>query len=183
MHPISIADHRSPEAVARAAANSRKYSLSAKDLIVANPEEEAEFNEMLELHLAQLIPNGSVEHTIFDEMIAAAWNLRRMRRLETALCKHLDPVAALDKLDRIAKHQTRLERSYYKALNQLAAIQTERVLRRTHADAKAMIDYSPLFNSREVRKPVFSKRTQPSPVRQVGNLQPIVNRPPFPLET
>ena len=47
-------------------------------------------------------------------MIADTWNLRRVRRLETALQKGVDPLEALNdevlqtKLERIARHRTRL---------------------------------------------------------------------------
>jgi hypothetical protein len=69
----------------------------------------------------------------------------------------LDPLAALDddklqaKLDR---HQTRLQRVYYKALKVLSALQTERILVRITKNEKAMgfSHFSPLLNTAELRR-------------------------------
>jgi hypothetical protein len=53
-------------------------------------------------------------------MLAGAWNLKRIRRMEAALNQGIDPLAALDgdklqaKLDRLARHQTRIQRWYSK---------------------------------------------------------------------
>ncbi len=149
---------KSPEGKARSAANSRTHGLCAKDVIIATPEEQTEFDEMLGLHLTEIKPNGSVEQVIFDQMIADTWNLRRIRRLETALNQGVDPLAALDdealqsKLDRIARHRTRIERSYFKCLKELSRIQTERVLTRCTEQSEAYVDVSPLLNTAEFRR-------------------------------
>jgi hypothetical protein len=156
--PAPLPDHRSPEAKARATANSRKYGLTNKDVIIANAGEQTEFDEFIALQLVEIKPNGSVEQTIFDEMVTAGWNLRRIRRLETALNQSIDPLAALDndklqaKLDRLARHQTRIERSYYRAQKQLSALQTERILQRSHPHLESLDDFSPLLNTTERRR-------------------------------
>ncbi len=149
---------KTPEGKARAAANSRTHGLCAKDVIIASPEEQTEFDELLSLHLTQIKPNGSVEQVIFDQMIADTWNLRRIRRLETALNHGIDPLAALDdealqtKLERIARHRTRIERSYFKCLKELSRIQTERVLTRCTEQSSDYADVSPLLNTAEFRR-------------------------------
>ena len=163
---------RSPEGKARAAANARTHGLCSKDVIIASAEEQVEFNDMLELNLIEIKPNGSVEQTIFDEMIAAAWSLRRIRRLETALNLNIDPLIALDddklqiKLDRLARHQTRIERSYYRALKQLSALQTERILQRTNPQSESLNDFSPLLNTAERRKPSNTRARSTFPIRR-----------------
>lgn len=45
---------KTPEGKARASANARTHGLCAKDVIVANPEEQIEFDELLSLHLAEI---------------------------------------------------------------------------------------------------------------------------------
>ncbi len=161
---------RTPEGKARAAANSRTHGLCAKDVLIASPEEQTEFDELLALHLAQIKPHGSVEQVIFDAMIADTWNLRRVRRLETALQQGVDPLEALDdevlqtKLERIARHRTRIERSYFKALKELSRIQTARVLNRCHEQTTDFADISPLLNLAEFRrKPGASQNFKTNP--------------------
>ncbi len=149
---------RTPEGKARAAANSRTHGLCAKDVIISSPEEQTEFSELLTLHLAEIKPHGSVEQVIFDQMIADTWNLRRIRRLETALNQGIDPLAALDddalqsKLDRIARHRTRIERSYFKSLKELSSLQSQRVLNRCNEETTDLADISPLLNMAEFRR-------------------------------
>ncbi len=162
---------RTPEGKARAAANSRTHGLCAKDVIIATPEEQIEFDELLSLHLAQVKPNGSVEHVIFDQMIADTWNLRRIRRLETALNQGIDPLAALDdeslqsKLERIARHRTRIERSYFRCLKELSRMQTERVLTRCSEETEAFTDVSPLLNTAQFRRgPSKSENFKTNPI-------------------
>ncbi len=161
---------KTPEGKARAAANSRTHGLCAKDVIIATPEEQTEFNDLLALHLVEIKPHGSVEQVIFDGMLADTWNLRRIRRLETALNQGLDPLAALDdealqtKLDRIARHRTRIERSYFKSLNELSRIQSARVLNRCNEQTSDLADISPLLNLTEFRrKPSPSENFKTNP--------------------
>ncbi len=162
---------KTAEGKARAAANSRTHGLCAKDVIIAGPEEEIEFNELLTLHLAQIKPNGSVEQVIFDQMISDTWNLRRIRRLETALNQGLDPLAALEdealqsKLDRIARHRTRIERSYFKSLKELSNLQSQRVLNRCNEECADLADISPLVNLTEFRRhPLKSENFKTNPI-------------------
>ncbi len=161
---------KTPEAQARATANLRTYALSAQDVIIATPAEQTEFNELLTLHLAQIKPNGSIEQTIFDQMIADTWNLRRIRRLETALNQGIDPLAALDddalqsKLERLARNRTRIERSYFKSLKELSNLQTQRVLNRCNEECADLADVSPLLNLSEFRrKPTQSQNFKTNP--------------------
>ncbi len=161
MHSAS-SDHstgpRTAEGKARSAANARTHGLTAKDVIIANPEEQTEFDELIALHLAEVKPNGSIEQVIFDQMMADTWNLRRIRRLETALNQDIDPLAALDderlqsKLERIARHRTRIERSYFRSLKELSGLQTERVLTRCTEQSSDYSDISPLLSTAEFRR-------------------------------
>ena len=93
-----------------------------------------------------------MEHTLLDEIVAATWNLRRIRRLEADLCRGLDPLAALDneelqkKLDRLARYHGRMERTLARATRQLATLQTERAHRQIMMHKKTTV-LSPLVSS------------------------------------
>jgi len=70
----------------------------------------------------QINPQGAIEQTLFDELLTAAWNLRCVRILEAEIGM-LDP-----RYDRLARHHTRFERTFHRALNQLRTIQTDAAL-------------------------------------------------------
>jgi hypothetical protein len=67
---------------------------------------------------------------LFNQLVAAAWNLRRVRRMEAELCAGLEyrDLLASDelqnKLDRLARHKTRIERTFHRCLKELKALQT-----------------------------------------------------------
>src|SRR6267378_6505994 len=76
---------RTPEGQARSSQNARTHGLSARDLIVA-PNETKEFEELLNDYQTEVQPQGAIQQTLFDELVGAAWNLRRVRRIEVQLC-------------------------------------------------------------------------------------------------
>src|SRR6266851_1713907 len=119
---------------ARSAQNARTHGLTAKELVIA-PEDSAEFEELLADYQSEIDPQGAIEHTLFDELVSAAWNLRRIRRMETELCaaaasysELLENEAIQKKLDRLARHKTRIERTFHRSLRELKALQTNTAL-------------------------------------------------------
>ena len=72
--------------------------------------------------LCEINPSGQIEQTLFDELVAAAWNLRRILESELDL---LDP-----QYDRLTRHKTRNERTFHRALKELKALQTNDTLNR-----------------------------------------------------
>ena len=93
--------------------------------LAIQPEDCPEFDDLLAAYQSQIRPAGSIQHTLFEELVSAAWNLRRVRILESRL-DLLDP-----RSDRLAQHKSRFERTFHRALNQLKALQTEHALRHT----------------------------------------------------
>ena len=119
-----------------------------------------------------------IERTLFDELVAAAWKLRRAQRLETELLsqsgdllEQLDDDKLQKKLDNMARHKTRIERTFYRAMKELKALQTNR------------LEHNLLF---QIREPLpgladfkrFAKQTQaavsadPDSLRRRRNQQP-----------
>jgi hypothetical protein len=146
---------------ARSAANSRTHGLCSQEVLVAD-EDHAEFESMHVGLLISIGPRGELEQTLFDELVRAAWNLRRAGRMETELCAGADSYTALlddealqKKLDRLSRHHTRIERTFHRSLKELKALQTSRA--QTEAlSAAEQLDRPPLA----AFKPI-SKRTQP----------------------
>ena len=111
---------RTPEGQARSSQNARTHGLTARDLIVAENERE-EFDELLNSYQADVKPNRAIQQTLFDELVAAAWNLRRVRRMEAALCSTtsyddlIQNEELQKKLDRLARHKCRIERTFHRS--------------------------------------------------------------------
>ena len=126
---------RTPEGKAVSSQNARKHGLSAKDLVIG-PEDRAEFDELLAEFQSDVAPRGALQQTLFDELVAAAWNLRRIRRMETELCvgaaNYLDLLndeGLQVKLERLARHASRIERTFHRTLKELKALQTNDAIR------------------------------------------------------
>ena len=121
-----------PEGKARVAQNALKHGLTAKHLVVRDDQRE-EFETLHTSLAAELDPQGAVENVTFNEILHAAWNLHRFRIIESeaslgCLDDFTDPqTAAL--LDRLTRYQARAQRAYYRALQELRTLQTNRALR------------------------------------------------------
>jgi hypothetical protein len=125
---------RSPEGKASSSQNARKHGLTAASVIVG-PEDREEFNALLADYQSDVAPQGAIQQTLFDELVAAAWNLRRIRRMETELCAgaatYLDLLnddGLQTRLDRLARHKTRIERTFHRCLKELKALQTTQAI-------------------------------------------------------
>ena len=126
---------RTPEGKTRSSENATKHGLTAKDLVIA-PEEREEFDELLAGFQVDIAPQGELQQTLFNELVASAWNLRRIRRMETGLCAGaatyqdlLNDDEIQTKLDRLARHKSHIERTFHCSLKELKALQTSVAIR------------------------------------------------------
>ena len=87
---------KTPEGKARSSQNARKHGLSAIHLIVREDERE-EFAELESSLLADVRPETALETETFRHLLHAAWNLRRLERLEAELFDSgIDPLSDPD---------------------------------------------------------------------------------------
>jgi len=126
-----------PEGKARVGQNALRHGLTAKNLVVRDDERE-EFTAFRDGLCAEINPRGALESIAFDELLHAAWNLRRFRRIEAeasigTLDDFTDPQTAAV-LDRLSRYQARAQRAYTRALNELRTLQTNRTLRQARLD-------------------------------------------------
>jgi len=109
-----------------------KHGLTFRDVVLLEDGREA-FAHLQESLEAELQPQGALEQDLFQQLVVAAWNLRRVRRLEAKLVPDVsDPLLddmAEATLARLARHQVRFERSYFRCLRELRLLQTNRALR------------------------------------------------------
>jgi hypothetical protein len=121
---------RTDDGKARSSQNARKHGLTAAQLVIA-AEDRNEFEDLLAQFQIDIQPQGALQQMLFDQLVAAAWNLRRIRRMEAELTASaqsyldiLDNPELTAKLDRLARHQTRFERSFHRSLRELKSLQT-----------------------------------------------------------
>ncbi len=121
---------RTPEGKARSASNATKDGLTARHPFVPS-EQTAEFDAYCRGLLHDTRPEGALEEEYFHRLVAAGWNLRRARFLESELLTGTNPNDAGEdaaRLLRIARYRRELERTFDRALNQLQQLQTQRAL-------------------------------------------------------
>ncbi len=154
---------RTPDGKARTAQNAVRHGLTARRLIVRDDEHE-EFATLQSDLLAELSPQGTVETLTFNELLHAAWNLRRFRRLEAeCFSGNTDPVTdpARDAfLDRLARYQSRAQRAYYRALQELRTLQTNRALRTLKLDETEEAAVPAIADINELTKQTRSEVTK-----------------------
>src|ERR1700683_3059754 len=76
---------RTPEGKTRSSLNASKHGLTAREVVIA-PGEQPESDVLLASFQADVKPQGAIEQTLFNQLVSAAWNLRRIGRMEAELC-------------------------------------------------------------------------------------------------
>jgi len=116
---------RTPEGRARSSQNARTHGLTARDVLIA-PDEREEFEQLLNDYQMDVQPQGAAQQSLFDDLVAAAWDLRRIRRMQVRACSDTTRTAEqLEKeLDRLVRYKTCIERTFHRSLKELKALQT-----------------------------------------------------------
>ncbi len=112
--------------------NAVRHGFTAMRLTVA-PEDQLEFNTLKQDLLTDVRPEGALEDGLFERLLLANWNLRRITRYEAELLNQTNPFApgdpeAAHAFDRLARYRRDLERSAKLTLAELRKLQTERAI-------------------------------------------------------
>jgi hypothetical protein len=130
---------RTEEGKAVSSRNALKHGLTSKDLVVREDERE-EFESLKSDLETELAPEGALETLTFNQILHAAWNLQRFRRLEAWLMAgDVDPIlddSAAKTLDRLYRYARTAERTYDRASKQLQALQTNRARKAVQLNAE-----------------------------------------------
>jgi hypothetical protein len=129
---------RTEEGKRQSSQNARTHGLTAQHAVIPDGDRAAFDQLRAQLH-AETRPQGALQQIIFEELVHSAWNLRRLRAMEAELNASApdallsdDPVLNADgpaaKLDRLARHRTRIERAFFRSLRELKALQTDAAL-------------------------------------------------------
>ena len=146
---------RTPEGRARSSQNARTHGLTARDVIV-EPHEREEFEQFLNRYQTDVAPQDAVQLSVFDDLVAAAWDLRRIRRMQVRACSDTTRTAEqLEKeLDRLVRYKTCIERTFHRSLKELKALQTNSFIAATLPEI-VRPHVPPLANATQI-----TKRTQ-----------------------
>ena len=123
---------RTDEGKCQSSQNARTHGLTAQHPVIPD-EDRAAFDQLrAQLH-AETNPQGALQEIIFEELVHSAWNLRRVRAMEAELNAFAPDALLTDdgpaaKLDRLARHHTRIERAFFRSLRELKALQTDAAL-------------------------------------------------------
>jgi hypothetical protein len=163
---------RTPDGKARVSQNALSHGLTARHLVI-RPDEHEEFAALQDALLTELDPQGAVETITFHELLHAAWSLHRFRRVETE-CSSGSPAdfsepATTTVLDRLGRYQARAQRAYYKALQELRTLQTNRALRSLKLDEGADADVPAITDINELTKQTHSEVTAEA-IKQAINI-------------
>jgi hypothetical protein len=126
--------------------NAVSHGLYAKGVVLATESGE-QHHQMLHAYVQQFQPEGPAETDLVEEMVAAKWRQRRLWAIETDLLEDeilqqtailekegtgYDPITPLSfayaalaskSLSFLTRHESRLERAYYRALKTLQELQ------------------------------------------------------------
>ena len=142
--------------------NAISHELTARHLVIRDDERE-EF-ETLQISLSEeLNPQGAIEALAFQELLHAAWNLHRFRRLEAeaslgAVADFTDP-ARTAVLDRLTRYQARAQRAWQKAILELRTLQTNHALRAFKLTGEEAADVPAIASINDLTKQTHSEVT------------------------
>jgi hypothetical protein len=147
---------KTPDGKKASSMNAVKHGLTARELVI-RPEDRTAFEELHSSCLAELQPHGILETEMFNSIVHAAWNLRRIRILEAALFDGtLDPLEDEQnepKLARLTRYYKRFESTLLKCARELRTLQSNRAAR---ANSPEGIANAPLADPHTVAR---AKRT------------------------
>jgi hypothetical protein len=119
---------RTPEGKAAVARNAVRHGLTSRDLVIREDERE-EFEALQSSLYDEVQPYSALQSVLFEQLLAAAWNLRRVRRLEAELFDGVkDPMVSEElepKLERLDRYRARFERTLHRTMKELRACQTD----------------------------------------------------------
>ena len=127
---------RTEQGKARSSHNHLSHGLSSKEFILL-PGEQAGFDEFMAALRDAIQPAGALEFDLFTQLAHASWALRRFRRAEARIqaesaCPDIDPALVPEteaRLRTLQIYAQRAERSYYRALKELKALQSARAFK------------------------------------------------------
>ena len=115
-----------PEGKAASRLNSLQHGLRAATLILPFERRE-DYDDLLASFLRTYDPTESDQYYLVEQMAVAQWKLARLERTENALRRDdPDGTQNFDRLERIGKQQSRMNRSFLRARQEIAKVRGAR---------------------------------------------------------
>ncbi len=121
-----------------ASRNATTHGVFARDIVLpALGEDPGGYQQVQDELVAQLRPGNLLERHYVEKIAAASWRLRRLHRWQAQLFEDgtLTEDARLDKLDKVLRHETALQRQIDTAVKMLAKDVPTLYARRARAEA------------------------------------------------
>ena len=134
---------KTPEGKRVVARNATRLGLWSKDVVMAG-EDQDEFDEFEEGFLDEVNPVGAVETWLAHEVVASAWRLRRVRRVEAEILAeqsfaekdsvptlgraYLNDCRGLNALSKLARDESRIERAMCQGSPKLTALSSAKLI-------------------------------------------------------
>lgn len=116
--------------------NALKHGLTAAKVENAvDPELKAQYESVRRQYVEEFRPEGAIENTLMDLVILAAWQLYKIRALETFAEIDLGAPGMAGRSEKLARYRGANERLLFRSLNQLRQIQQERAQMRVEKSA------------------------------------------------
>ena len=151
---------RTAEGKAKSARNATTHGLFSATLVVSDADRPV-YDEMVASLRADLHPKGALQESIFANILANSWNLRRVRNLLSSFYDGaLDPLANPDldaQVDRLFRYEQRFERAHYRAIAELRRIQTQTAAIEVAVNDDDIPNWSPMV---EVNKVLAAMRAR-----------------------
>jgi hypothetical protein len=138
-----------PEGKAAVRHNALKHGLLAEDVLLFE-EDRDELRQLGERLIAELRPEGELEHMQVEQIVTARWRLRRLRRVEAGIfdveltraasgtfapthsettmlgMSFIRDAKGANALSKLSRYEIPIERSLYRALHELQRLQAAR---------------------------------------------------------
>jgi len=158
-----------------ASMNALKHGLCTRKPLIPG-ENEADFARFSEDWVSELKPSGPHQQLLAEQIIMAAWQLRRVPLLEAGLLTHYmnkdggHPFAmapeAYQQLSRLDRHQAALQRTLDRAMKELQELQAEQGVDEQNEPTGEEIETGQPFNALSPTTPC--RNTVPGPDRLAG---------------
>ena len=119
---------RTGEGKQRSASNALRHGLTSQKPVLPTEDLEAH-RRFCEEFIADLKPNGALEHQLAQNMADIQWRLNRCRAIEQAILAFEPGPAQIDSLNKFSLYEHRLSRNFQAALKQFLELKAERIER------------------------------------------------------
>jgi hypothetical protein len=120
---------RTEEGKAISSRNAVTHGLTAtKPENAVDPQVKAQYEALRIQYLDEFQPQGAIENTLMDMIVLAAWQLYKIKQMETFAAIDLGLAGRAGRSERLARYRASNERLLFRSLAQLRQIQQERAL-------------------------------------------------------